>query len=606
MGFSNAQLLIGALVPAILPCVANDDASVCPGVSPLVQCSGPQHGAEFVEELTDRGYDKYMNPACTNGSHIGPTIVEVQMRFLHLSSVDVKRSQVTVSGYLRAWWQDPRLAFNTTAEGGCFDHIDLAEDHASDIWLPSFYIANLAGADDYTEAFPSAMVHVSPDGSVWTSRLVLVTVDCKINLRYLPYDRHRCGLSIGSYSHPNRYVRLLPREGVLEYGESGVGTVAVDFTGAIWRPLGFESQDDEYRVPGLVEQVNGYDLATLQWDFERIPGYYERAFIVPSQLFLGLSYMQFYVDRAAAPARAALATIPVLIQVTLLRMLYTSLPEGSQTMWISDLFRAVLILCVCASLQFGVVQVCQVQEKHCLANVAALNRVRSAAQRLMELADEEDSSLLSILDRHAAREVTIRRSRVNQDEQSRVTSQCSVDEFQREAVGPAADADAPQDDAVITRWARSPEAVAHGIREADLMSIVFIKDIFLHFRSPGSDMMGVVPFRNSLTHFQIYRSHGDAACIICMFLRDSGRTTDSKAVSTESLGFSEYMALLMKIDTYTWHTGWVKSERWDPRQHLLKWSPAERVDVLARWIFGLLILAIDLYFYVVACSSPVL
>eukprot|EP00428_Durinskia_dybowskii_P013565 CAMPEP_0170208650 /NCGR_PEP_ID=MMETSP0116_2-20130129/3911_1 /TAXON_ID=400756 /ORGANISM="Durinskia baltica, Strain CSIRO CS-38" /LENGTH=72 /DNA_ID=CAMNT_0010459125 /DNA_START=144 /DNA_END=359 /DNA_ORIENTATION=+ len=72
----------------------------------------------------------------------------------------------------------------------------------------------------------------------------------------------------------------------------------------------------------------------MKFDYERKPKYFIDQVVLPSILFTLASNVQFYVSPQAAPARAFLSVIPVLIMRLLAQSVYRSLPEGSQQMWL--------------------------------------------------------------------------------------------------------------------------------------------------------------------------------------------------------------------------------------------------------------------------------
>lgn len=602
MGSLVGVIAACSLASAFVPHAAAS-ALECQAIAPIVPCEGYEYGTDFIMAQDTSS----TRPPCSNGTHTGPTIIELQLRLTHLSSVDVKRNRVTIQGYLRAWWEDPRLKFNSTAEGGCFDVISLTADQLPYIWMPDLYVDNVASGDDYTRMFRSSMARIEPNGAVWFSHQVLVTVDCKMSLWLLPYDKHTCGLRVASYSKGSDRVRLMPKDGLLSYGDSGIGTKGRDFRGSVWRPRNL-LEGDEFTRAGRVEAIGGWDLATMLWDFERVPGYYERSYIVPAELFLALSYMQLFVDRHAAPARAALATIPILIMVTLNQMLYVSLPEGSQRMWISDLFICLLVLCVCSALELAAVQLCLVRERERAANFRDLQRVKSIAQRLIGMANDEDVSLLWLLDRYEAKQVSVPQSVFSSQKSQRhagvaatPTSSTNVDL----AIATSSQANEdhvaePTGEEFISCWSRSEDALANNIREADLISILFVKQIFLKFHVGTGETQELHPvaFRNCLATFQMYVSYAHAAHIVCMFLRDSGKTTSSKCSGTEALQFSEFTELLLSIDDYVLDPDSVEEASWfKMRERMRTWPPSLRVDVIARWVFAFIIVAVNLGFF---------
>merc|ERR1719401_2607251 len=98
--------------------------------------------------------------------------------------------------------------------------------------------------------------------------------------------------------------------------------------------------------------------------------------IYPACVFCLISYSQFYIDPNAAPARATLAVIPVLIMRTMSNSVYSTLPQGSQSMWLDDFLFALNFLVYLATVEFAVVQYYTVIEKKRAAKLEGLKKVK--------------------------------------------------------------------------------------------------------------------------------------------------------------------------------------------------------------------------------------
>ena len=86
-------------------------------------CAGPKTYAEALALVEAKGYDMSMRPAlasnCTGAAP--PDEVHVNFEITAITDINEKSQKVEVSGYWRLSWLDRRLAFNSTADGGCFD-----------------------------------------------------------------------------------------------------------------------------------------------------------------------------------------------------------------------------------------------------------------------------------------------------------------------------------------------------------------------------------------------------------------------------------------------------------------------------------------------------
>ena len=72
-------------------------------------------------------------------SKADPVDVQVQFYFASFDGVDEQHESVSVTGYLRTWWMDPRLAFATNSTDSCVEALTVPGDM---LWIPKLYIYN--------------------------------------------------------------------------------------------------------------------------------------------------------------------------------------------------------------------------------------------------------------------------------------------------------------------------------------------------------------------------------------------------------------------------------------------------------------------------------
>jgi len=296
-------------------------------------------------------------------------------------------------------------------------------------------------------------------------------------------------------------------------------------------------------------------------------------------------------------------------------------------MWLSDFIIAIMIICVLAALEFGLVQYCQVMEKRRAAKLKGLHSASKIAERLIQEAKEESVTLLKLLQRYEAKEVTLSRAEAEIEQARRhevVGNRRGTMLFAvpvarnsgRAGSKQKANPDQVMDDIsqsveemldgeqIIAsasgkhcrRLARPVLASENSVREADLIFIKFVQEVFERYDPAVQNRFGVQQFQASLTYFNIYVSTLQAAGIMAMFLRDSGHTTGLDEMF-ECLRFSEYTQLLLQIDSYALACTSGVDRWWNLYAMLQKRPPSERVDYVARRVFALLIFCLDVAFF---------
>jgi len=549
-----------------------ESSDVCPEAPVVTTCTGPQSALEYLNELTANGYDRSRRPPCGDGVEEGPTVVEAQLYVATLNNVDQKLGHATINGYLRTWWNDPRLAFNATEMGGCFDKLDMNGAEADAIWLPDLYIHNLVTKT--TGAGFAYLTSISPDGSVWRSEQVLITVKSSLDLSRIPFDEQSAKVVLASYSQTIDNMRLKPWNGTIGAGVSGVALEAPALSSVVWAFPNDETDDPTkgFKAPGEVEILivdsdsDARDYLTITLWYKRKAKYFVDQVIVPCVLFLLVSYIQFFVAPTAAPARAALAVIPILIMRTMGNSVYSSLPEGSQEMWLADFLQTSTFLCTFGAFEFGFVQLLLMNESAKREKLEGLKKANQMTEKLFKLSREKGWTLFTLLNEFKPKEITVSLEEQQKQEQAAQAEAAECDAHEDEgnaSQASAAPAPAPQSEAKPQQsktssserdsklmMASSEQARKHGIKEKDIAFILYAHQIFDRYDVDNSQNLSPDEVRKALRYFNIYMGATQVETVMCMVERDHGEATpidESQVVYT----FSKFAYLLMHIEEYT-------------------------------------------------------
>ncbi|XP_057310517.1 gamma-aminobutyric acid receptor subunit gamma-3-like [Hydractinia symbiolongicarpus] len=113
-----------------------------------------------------------------------PVNVTVQVYFYSVGPIDEADFTFETGFYLRQWWTDQRLRFNSTKPLRTTSLDDL-------IWIP-----NTSAADSHSVTnFPNAIrTVVEPSGNVYVSRRLKVVSTCEMNLNNYPMETQTCHL----------------------------------------------------------------------------------------------------------------------------------------------------------------------------------------------------------------------------------------------------------------------------------------------------------------------------------------------------------------------------------------------------------------------------
>jgi len=254
-----------------------------------------------------------------------PERVETQLHIDQFSPIDMRLQRFALGGYLRTYWTDPRLAFNGSSEanGSCFNKLSFSHDQIAQIWKPEFY---WEGAIDIELSHPSRgtgeLLFVYPDGSIWWSRQVKITLRCPVNLDRMPFDTQTCPYMMGMYAYSAADVHLTWLAQQVAFA---------NWQGAClseWHATSFKQEN--------VEQVYAsanFTYASAEISFTRAPGAIFNTYFTLSIIFVGLSYLGFFIEPTSMPARVTLGMVCSLTVLVNLNALKETLPPMSRQPW---------------------------------------------------------------------------------------------------------------------------------------------------------------------------------------------------------------------------------------------------------------------------------
>ncbi|XGW03717.1 hypothetical protein V3C99_015134 [Haemonchus contortus] len=262
------------------------------------------------------GYNMFLAPGQAQGRR---TDVHVAVYIESMSSFKAQTMDFEVDMYLAMGWFDRRLAHNCT-------HPILVTSKliADRMWHPDLYFVNSKFAYLQEVTTPNLMVIVYPDGLIFKSMRLDVTLSCMMDLKLFPIDHQECPLKIQSYAYIEQIVNLT------------------------WHVA------PPYFPVGSNEEIKLNDMAITRTRYEKCAGPYPmfrgsaywsciRAFIVmkrlvlfhiiqtyiPTGMLVSISWMTFWLDPRASPARITLTITSLLTLTTMSNGARQDLPQVS-------------------------------------------------------------------------------------------------------------------------------------------------------------------------------------------------------------------------------------------------------------------------------------
>jgi hypothetical protein len=282
-------------------------------------------------------------------AHAPPDDIEAQI-YIDFLTVDQKLLQYTIEGFLRVWWDDPRLAFNgtsrssQTAELGCLDRLIFRD--ANDLWLPDLYFENVVDLDiggSFSSRLSESLT-VYPNGSVWWSRQLRVTLRCRMLFGNLPFDTQECPIKLGLYADTVEDSRLRWRGSEL----------LLDAWEAASTSTWIVSKFSQHALPGEYKSLR-FDRIVGVLYLQRESSAYLMLYVAGSIILVIMAYAGMWINPAAVPARVGLGAISVLVINNLTSSAKAQLPPFSYRTWLTDFMFASLVFNLIAFLEYAAV-----------------------------------------------------------------------------------------------------------------------------------------------------------------------------------------------------------------------------------------------------------
>ena len=260
--------------------------------------NGTETNLDPFSQLT-KGYNVKLRP-----NFDGPAVKIVASAYIvAVDNVNDVKSDFTVKMYFSQYWNDSRLVFGKEIKkrslrvGG--------QENLGMIWKPDTYVENEENIGTH-KIFSS--VKISRNGQVHMSQRLTIKANCPtLNLKLFPHDVQTCELLQTSYAYPNdEIIYEWKSENAVVVGESSIAT--------------------QYMLEDTLTSINDvyFKASNATWSYlkmrfilRRKIAYYIIRIYLPAILVTLTSWISFWVDPTAIPARLSLCVITVLAMTTL-------------------------------------------------------------------------------------------------------------------------------------------------------------------------------------------------------------------------------------------------------------------------------------------------
>ncbi|XP_061551439.1 gamma-aminobutyric acid receptor subunit rho-2a [Phycodurus eques] len=271
-------------------------------------------------------HDFTMRPAF--GGPAIPVGVDVQVESLDsISEVDM---DFTMTLYLRHYWKDERLSFtSSTNKSMTFDGRLVKK-----IWVPDVFFVHSKRSFIHDTTTDNIMLRVFPDGHVLYSLRVTVTAACNMDFSRFPLDSQTCTLELESYAYTDEDLML--------YWKSGDESLSTDDRISLSQFL-IQKFHTTSRL-AFYSSTGWYNRLYINFTLRRHIFFFLLQTYFPATLMVMLSWVSFWIDRRAVPARVSLGITTVLTMSTIITGVNASMPRVSYIkavdiyLWVSFVF----------------------------------------------------------------------------------------------------------------------------------------------------------------------------------------------------------------------------------------------------------------------------
>nr|XP_032522546.1 glutamate-gated chloride channel isoform X7 [Danaus plexippus plexippus] len=328
---------------------------------------------QILDQILGPGrYDARIRPSGINGT--GPAIVNINLFVRSITTISDIKMEYSVQLTFREQWLDERLKFNNL--GDRLKYLTLTE--ANRVWMPDLFFSNEKEGHFHNIIMPNVYIRIFPNGNVLYSIRISLTLSCPMNLKLYPLDKQTCSLRMASYGWTTDDLVFLWKEGD-----------PVQVVKNLHLP---RFTLEKFLTDYCNSKTNTGEYSCLKVDllFKREFSYYLIQIYIPCCMLVIVSWVSFWLDQGAVPARVSLGVTTLLTMATQSSGINASLPPVSYTKAIDVWTGVCLTFVFGALLEFALVNYASRSDMH-RENMKKTRREMEAAASMDAASDLLDT-----------------------------------------------------------------------------------------------------------------------------------------------------------------------------------------------------------------------
>ncbi|XP_070574020.1 glycine receptor subunit alpha-2-like isoform X2 [Ptychodera flava] len=270
-----------------------------------------------------------------------------------------------IMAFIRQYWNDPRLAF----ENGDDYSLNVNQKMLELIWVPDMYIINEKAGELHELTVANKALRIYPNGTVLYSMRLSLTLACNMDLRKYPMDSQVCHLEMESYGYRTHDV-VFKWKGGKPVSING----AIEIPEFVLHDIQTTESVNEYTT-GNFTSLRVYFFLKRIFDFHLIQTY------VPSILLVVISWVSFWINPEASPARVGLGITTVLTMTAQSTGVRETLPPVAYIKAIDVWMTTCLAFVFAALLEFALVNYVLTEQRQKVSKKFREKEIRKSLKR---------------------------------------------------------------------------------------------------------------------------------------------------------------------------------------------------------------------------------
>lgn len=220
------------------------------------------------------------------------------------------------------------------------------------LWKPDLFFRNEKEGHFHKIIMPNVLLRIKGEGQVLYSIRISLVLACPMDLKYYPLDKQNCTIEMASYGYLDEDLKFL-------WKENNPVQIA--------KPLNLprftlETYDTAYCTSRTT--TGAYSCLRIDLIFKREFSYYLIQIYIPCCMLVIVSWVSFWLDPNAIPARVSLGVTTLLTMATQISGINASLPPVSYTKAIDVWTGVCLTFVFGALLEFALVNYASRSDQH--------------------------------------------------------------------------------------------------------------------------------------------------------------------------------------------------------------------------------------------------